>query len=206
MPENLTSSTPQKKNHWLSAARVFRYIFGIGLILFVLVGVPLLTSQSPVLILMFMFTFPVAFILDPIIAAGIYFMFTSKFRWRIDVTVLIILVLCFYGLYALAHQNGQQGASIRGDAVLKVTVVTDQNEPVKNLEVDVAETPGPPVEGGFANTDDRGVATFSIIPGKYVVFFNSGNFPANLEYPDNTPSVEVSRDKPAEQKIILKTK
>ncbi|MBI5071997.1 hypothetical protein HZB93_03875 [Candidatus Falkowbacteria bacterium] len=203
MPENLT---PQTKNYWLSAARIFRYVFGIGLILFVLVGVPLLTNQSPVLILMFMFTFPVAFILDPIIAAGIYFMFTSKFRWRFDVTILIILVLCFYGLYALAHQNGQQGPSIKGEAVLKVTVVTDKNEPVKNLEVDVAETPGPPAEGGSASTDDQGIAAFSIKPGKYVVFFNSGNFPANLEYPEDTPTVEVSRDKSVEQKIILKTK
>ncbi len=204
MPENLTPA--QTKNYWLSGARIFRYIFGLGLIAFIFVGVPLIAKQSPFVILMFMFTFPVAFILDPIIVAGIYFMFTSKFRWRLDVTIFLILIFCFVGLYSLMNQNEQQGPSIKGDAVLKVTVVTDKNEPVKNLEVDVAEKSGPPPEGGFVNTDDRGVATFSIMPGKYVIFFNSGNFPANLQYPDNTPSVEVSRDKPAEQKIILKTK
>ncbi|MFA5413508.1 MAG: hypothetical protein WC348_03135 [Patescibacteria group bacterium] len=204
MPEILT---PQiKKNYWLSAARIFRYVFGIGLIIFIFVGVPLSTSQSPLIMFLFIITFPVAFIIDPIILAGLYFMFTSKFRWRLDVTIFLIIILCFVGLYFLIYQDNQQGPSIKGDAVLRVMVVTDKDEPVKDLEVDVGETAGPPAEGGFVKTDNAGVATFNIKPGKYVIFFNDSNFPTNLEHSDDTPTVEVSQDKPTEQKIILKTK
>jgi len=76
--------------------------------------------------------------------------------------------------------------TIKGDAVLEVTLLMNNNsrDPLGKIEVDVAEKPGPPPEGGIAITDESGIATFRIKPGVYFIYFNNSNFPKNLSTPE----------------------
>jgi hypothetical protein len=96
--------------------------------------------------------------------------------------------------------------SIAGNEVLKVTVLMDNRvqDPVANVEVDVAETPGPPPEGGVSPTDSKGVATFHIKPGTYVIYFNNANFPKNLAVPELVP-VTVTQGEVAQVTIQVST-
>jgi len=73
--------------------------------------------------------------------------------------------------------------SIIGNCELRVAIFSE-DMPIKDLEVDIAKQPGPPPEGGVFYTDDNGIATFNLKPGKYFLYFNSSNFPQNLEYPE----------------------
>jgi len=95
--------------------------------------------------------------------------------------------------------------SISGDTELRVTILNESKIPVQYLEVDIAEEPGPPPDGGFGETDENGTATFYIKPGRYVVFFSTGNFPKELQYPQPKP-ILVREDKINEVTIILRTK
>jgi hypothetical protein len=101
-------------------------------------------------------------------------------------------------------QFGQKG--IEGDAVLQVTLeMEDTANPLANVEVDLAEEPGPPPVGGTALSDDNGVATFNVKPGNYFVFFNDNNFPKNLEAPE-PQAVEVKADEENQIKILISLK
>ncbi len=104
MPNNIPSN---KWSKYILAAKVFRYIFGLALVLFILIGVPVISHQSPVLMFMFMITFPPALFIDPVIAAGIYFMISGKFRPRIDITVLIFSSAAIAGLIMLMQTSQQ---------------------------------------------------------------------------------------------------
>jgi len=59
-----------------------------------------------------------------------------------------------------------------------------EGEPIKNLEIDVGKKLGPPPRGGVAYTDENGIATFYLKPGKYYLYFNAANFPKDFEYPE----------------------
>jgi hypothetical protein len=97
----------------------------------------------------------------------------------------IVIILVFAAGYFLGNiipfnfSFGQK--NIRGDAELRVLVLRDNNQPVRNLEVDLAEEPGAPPEGGTAETDENGIATFFVKPGIYYIYFNMGNFPGDLQ-------------------------
>lgn len=75
---------------------------------------------------------------------------------------------------------------IEGNAELKVTLAMDNNvqNPLPNVEVDLAEKPGNPPKGGVAITNELGVATFKVKPGTYFIFFNDLTFPKNLKVPE----------------------
>ncbi len=98
--------------------------------------------------------------------------------------------------------------SIEGNAKLEVKLVLDNGTPLSKIEVDVADKTGPPPKGGAAVTDENGVATFSIKPGSYVIYFNVGTFPKNLDWPQEGPaiSIQVSEDTVNQKTLILKTK
>ncbi len=100
------------------------------------------------------------------------------------------------------------GRSIEGKAKLEVKLVLDNGTPLSKIEVDVGEKTGPPAKGGVAVTNEQGVASFNIVPGNYVIYFNLGTFPKNLEWPQGGPEtkVQVSEGVANEKTLILKAK
>jgi hypothetical protein len=133
------------------------------------------------------------------------------------ILIKVILVLAVFAVgYALGNlfpwsgfgRGGtakDAGPGITGSAKLEVTILDENNKPVSNLEVDVAEKPGPPLPGGSSVTNENGVANFSIKAGSYYVYFNSGNFPQNLKEPA-VRKIEVSEGSLNEITINLKSK
>ena len=100
------------------------------------------------------------------------------------------------------------GQGIKGNAKLEVKLVMDNLSPLSNIEVDLGEKTGPPPKGGVAVTNENGVATFDIKPGSYVIYFNLGTFPKNLDWPQGGPEtkVQVEENKVNEKTLILKAK
>jgi hypothetical protein len=195
------------ENKFLKLVGVGRFVFGLAILAALFIGVPTLANRPFTDLIMMLFVpTPVMIIAYPLILAGLYFTFSAKFRWRLDVVALIIVVLCFFGFYQVINSSLSTSPSIRGEAVLEVTILTENQRPVADLEVDVATKPGQPPQGGLAKTDERGVATFSVKPGEYFIFFNSNNFPSNLVYPDETKSVKVEAGKINQVSVVLKSR
>lgn len=95
--------------------------------------------------------------------------------------------------------------SVSGSAELHVTILFANNTPAQNLEVDVGDKPGPPLEGGFIFTNENGTAVFFLKPGVYAIYFNQGNFPVDMQTPQ-LERIKVTEDKIAEKTIVLKAK
>jgi hypothetical protein len=74
-----------------------RYIFGFIIMISPLI-VTLLTGNNPKIILLGLFTPPITLIIAPQILIGLYFMFTGKTRIRVDVTLLILVIICTMAL------------------------------------------------------------------------------------------------------------
>ena len=81
----------------------------------------------------------------------------------------------------------------------------ENNDPLVNVEVDIAEMPGPPLSGGVAHTNENGIAVFQIKPGDYFIFFNSGNFPEDFIEPEPR-EVTIKEGELNEFTIILELK
>ena len=92
--------------------------------------------------------------------------------------------------------------NIAGNAGLKVTVLRPDKTPAVNLEVDISEEAGKVNTGGHELTDANGVATFKVKPGTYSIFFNSINFPKNLQFHE-TPQVILEDGQTATYTINL---
>jgi hypothetical protein len=99
----------------------------------------------------------------------------------------------------------EKDEGIQGNARLEVTLKMDNGRLLDNVEVDLAEEPGPPPIGGVALSDENGLAVFNVKPGNYFIFFNDNNFPKNVESPEAQP-VEVLADKVNQKTIILNIK
>lgn len=126
------------------------------------------------------------------------------------VKILMVIAVFFLGYMAgnFIPWNGfsfSGGESISGSAKLEVTLQLDNGQPVSNVEVDLGEKPGPPKRGGVAVTDENGLAVFSVQSGNYVIYFNSGKFPKNLQEPE-PQSIQVSEEGVNKKTIVLKTK
>ena len=67
---------------------------------------------------------------------------------------------------------------------MEVVLQVENGSPLANIEVDIAEIPGPPLSGGASFTNENGIATFQIEPGDYFIFFNSNNFPEDFNEPE----------------------
>ena len=191
------------KINLIKLASVGRFILGLGILFSFFVGFPKVAQVAPTDMVMTLLPIsPLVLLTWPLIIAGLYFTFSTKFRWRIDIFALIVAIACFSALF----QNFVK-KDIRGEAELEVSVLREGNQPVQNLEVDVAEKAGQPPEGGVGETDDKGVATFYIKPGNYYIFFNSNNFPPDLKYPvEKMTPVKVEEGKINQATIILKSK
>lgn len=95
---------------------------------------------------------------------------------------------------------------IKGNAVVHVTLeMKDTANPLSNVEVDLAEKPGQPPVGGTALSDESGLAVFNVKPGTYSIFFNSNNFPKNLQMPE-TQEIEVKEGQINKAKILISLK
>ncbi|MDD5606756.1 MAG: hypothetical protein PHN37_02745 [Candidatus Pacebacteria bacterium] len=124
---------------------------------------------------------------------------------KIKLSVLLIIFV-FLG-YILgnffpfqANKNLDEG--IGGEAILEITIMTEKQQLLSGIEVNVAEKIGPPSLGGVVLTNDKGVAVFNIKPGSYYVFFNSSNFPTNLDYPEPR-AINIEEEKLNKETIIL---
>jgi len=91
---------------------------------------------------------------------------------------------------------------IQGNARLEITLKMDNGRPLNNVEVNVAEEPGPPPIGGVALSDADGLAVFNVKPGNYFIFFNDNNFPKNVKNPEAQP-VEVKAGEINQRTITL---
>lgn len=106
------------------------------------------------------------------------------------VLIFIVAVVIFYAVAVLLGVNLPKPAflkkGIEGNAELKVTLLMDNNvqNPLSNVEIDLAEKPGQPPKGGLALTDESGVAVFKVKPGSYYIYFNDNTFPKNLKVPE----------------------
>lgn len=94
---------------------------------------------------------------------------------------------------------------IEGDAQVEIILLMDTGTPLANVEVDLAEEPGPPPIGGVSLTDENGIAVFNVKPGNYFVFFNDINFPQNLKTPEAQP-IEVKEGIVNQKTITLTTR
>lgn len=126
------------------------------------------------------------------------------------VKILAVIVVFILG-YALGNFlpfsgfNNNSGTGIIGSAKLEVAILNENNSPVPDLEVDLAEKPGAPKRGGAVTTNQNGIATFNVQPGNYFIYFNSGNFPQNLK--EGEPrSVQVVEGSVNKATVILKSK
>ncbi len=127
---------------------------------------------------------------------------------------ILILLLLFFGLGYLAGNftllgKLKLGQGIAGNEELIVKVVTEKNEPISNLEVDIdSELPPSPARLEMATTDEKGVAKFYLKPGVYYILFNLNNFPKHLKYPQgpDLKKTKVYENKINETTIILKEK
>jgi len=95
--------------------------------------------------------------------------------------------------------------SIKGTTEVKVTVLGPTNQPVTNLEVDIATKNGPPTAEGVRTTDAQGVATFNLKAGHYFVFFNTTKFPSDFNVPRES-EIDVIEGQINAKTIILSTK
>ncbi len=106
--------------------------------------------------------------------------------------LVLTVVLVFIAGYAVGNFLPFSGFSfssmfakdIRGSDTLEVKLIMDNGLPLENVEVDLGEQAGPPAKGGMAVTNNDGVATFLVRPGNYVIFFNTNNFPKNVNMPE----------------------
>ncbi len=191
-------ASPEQKTKSIKYAR---FAFGLIIFLWLFLVAPTLANQDFFTAVMFYFLTPLAFLAIPSMAIGIYFLATAKMRVRLDIIVVILLILCLFNLERMMMRE-----NISGGAELQVTVTREDGLGVANLEVDLGKQAGQPPEGGVENTDENGVATFKIKPGDYVIYFNMGNFPADLFPPPEPILIKAEEDGLNSKTVILKSK
>jgi hypothetical protein len=120
------------------------------------------------------------------------------------IIVVLILALVFGGY--LYFKQFAQPEQLRGDEVLEVRVMMDNEVPLGKIEVDLwkAGSKGAP-NAGFAFTESNGTAIFNIPKGEYEIGFNLNNFPQNLIVPERT-YVLVEEGIPAIKIILIRAK
>lgn len=108
------------------------------------------------------------------------------------------------GLFPFSFGNLSGGEeNIQGEVKLFVNAKMKNTEiPIPNLEIDLAKEPGPPPIGGHGLTGDNGVAEFSVQPGNYFIYFNSSNFPEDLQMPESE-AVTVAEGEKNEKTIFF---
>jgi len=199
----------------LKAAGIFRYFVGLAFFAVLFWAFPKMLNQPVLSTALGYFTFPLIILTVPIIILGLYFIIVSKTRWKLDVILILLVVVCFNGILAIYRDMTPQGENqgetqlenIVGDAELRVTLLTEGQTPVAGVEVDLGKAPGRPPEGGTVDTDEKGMAVFSVKPDNYIIYFNTYKFPTDLEQPmGGQVPITVEAGKVNQKTIILKSK
>lgn len=81
----------EKPKNYLIA---LRYLLGLGVLVGLVLTIVLVKHAPPTLILLGILTSPLTLVFVPPIATALYLMFSSKIRWRVDLTLLLITILC----------------------------------------------------------------------------------------------------------------
>jgi len=187
--------------------RTTRYVFGVLIIGLFFWFIPKGAGLTFIDVIMIALHFggriePIAVSIYGAVFIALYFIIFGEIRWKIDVLAILLLCVCAVTMVN-SIQPGDNGSDIRGNAVLKVSVFTDTREPVPNLEVDLSREQGTPPQGGIATTDASGTTIFHINPENYIIYFNLGNFPKNLEYPKEGQKVGVQNNDRNQATVIL---
>lgn len=75
---------------------------------------------------------------------------------------------------------------------LKVTMLY-KGDPAKQVEVDIAKTPGPD-NYCYQMTDDQGIAEFQSVPvGSYYIYLNMTNFPSEYGIPSAEKQITITQ-------------
>lgn len=86
--------------------------------------------------------------------------------------------------------------------LLKVTLLY-KDSPAKNVEVDLAETPGPD-NYCYQITDDNGVVEFGSVPvGSYYIYLNMNNYPEEYGIPSAEERATIEKDTTLEVTLEL---
>lgn len=124
--------------------------------------------------------------------------------------LILVGIVLFVGGYFLGSFRPVTGLlpqeTIKGDNQFTVTILDSANQPVADLEVDVAEKNGPPTGEGVKKTNTSGVATFNLKPGHYFIFFNTVNFPVDQYQVPREMEIDIAEGQTATKTIILKNK
>jgi len=135
---------------------------------------------------------------------------------KLGIIVVIVVLLLILGYVLRGHLpfSSSPGPSseltseqeIQGDTQVKIrALIMETDEPIPDLEIDLATQPGIPLVGGVVTTDENGIAEFSVQPDTYYVYFNSSNFPENLIMPE-PEKVIVKEGDLNERDILFLTK
>jgi len=156
-----------------------------------------------------------------------FIVFRKKYWKTLDALAIITLLLLALLVSLLFKNSGQQNQNrplgeeravlcdqkkwscgryekVEGVGDLKA-IITADGEPVRRLEVDVADRPGA-AQYYLKLTDEAGMALFNNLPaGSYKIYFNLNTLPGEYEGSAGTTiGVEVIAGKTTEQKIELK--
>lgn len=198
----MTLSEPNKLN-WLT--KVIRFFLGLSVFIWLLIIAPKLAGIETIGVVMFYSTFPMIVLAIPAALIGLYFIITTKFRFRLDGVLIFILILLLSTLYKFMIPQQPTG-DISGETKVEITLLNENKQPLSNVEIDMAEKPGTPPTGGRQTTNSKGIATFYVNPAKYVIYFNQLNFPKDLIEPIDNYKITVEEGKTNTKTIILNFK
>lgn len=99
---SMVTPEPEQKNYWIPAILgLLRYVFGTMLLAAIVLIVVYIKEQEFMSIFSSLLNLQKAVLLWPPLLSGFYFMFTAKYRWRIDFTALLLSGGCLYLLLRL---------------------------------------------------------------------------------------------------------
>jgi len=186
---------------------VFRFFFGLAIIAYALIMFALLLIAKDALGMFLFALIGSPYGLQVIFACipGLYFMFTSKIRWKVDVLMGILAILSIL-LTTTSFIPEITAGDISGNNLVVIKVVDKDNLPIVGLEVDIGAKPGPPPEGGIAITEENGTARFNLKAGTYYIYFNDNNFPKEYKQPSEFETINVVDGKTTLKTITLEKK
>jgi len=187
--------------------KTIRFFIGVSVFIWLLWLAPKLAigGQDPIGALMFYVIFPMVIFSIPAAFIGLYFIITTKFRMRLDVILLLILIFFLFTLYKFMIPQ-QPSGDISGNTKVEITLLNEDQQPLTNVEVDLSDKPGAPPSGGRQLTNSKGVATFFVKSGKYSIYFNDTSFPNNLIKPVDLLQINAEEGGVNTKTIILNYK
>ena len=194
--------TVSGQNKSYNISKILRFFLGLSVFIWLLWFAPMFVKQETIGALMFYAMFPMVAFAVPAALIGLYFIITTKFRMRLDIILLLILVFLLSTLYKFMIPQ-EPSYDISGQTRVGITLLNENQQPLTNIEVDLGDKPGTPPSGGRQLTNSKGVATFFLKPGKYFIYFNDKSFPKELMKPVDLLQINVEEGKQNTKTIIL---